>query len=398
MRVQSEAATEPAPFQTVAASQIATNPERLIVHIVDELKVGGAQTHLVTMIRQAIDAHPQVRHRVFSLFNDGPIGDQLRELGVPVDILDLRPYFARRRFLGAARVLAERLRMHQPDLVEAHLTWSRLLGLFAAWRAGVSCRIGFEQGDIYLNSWKFRVANFVGQHWAHRVIACSHTLADWNHRVHGISRGRLAVFHNCVDFVRMNRPQNPSEIVELGLPESSTVFAMVGTLGRGVNKRADIGIRAIAAARAADADVALVICGDGDQRAELEALGASLGVDPWLRFLGMRNDIPAILTACDAFCHAAPFEPFGIACIEAMAMGLPVLIPNSGGVREAVDDGVTGLIYPALDHQALAVAMRRLHEEPDRRRVMGQVARRSVEERFDVKGYVDRLYKFYGLA
>ena len=146
------------------------------------------------------------------------------------------------RFLGAARVLADRFLAYRPDLVEPHLTWSRLLGLFAAWQAGVPRRIGFEQGDIYLDSWKFRAANFVGQHFAHRVVVCSRALADWNRRVHGISRGRLAVFHNCVDLARL-RPSVDHQVVgTLALPAHSTLFAMVGTLGRGVNKRTDIGI------------------------------------------------------------------------------------------------------------------------------------------------------------
>jgi len=373
-------------------------PERLIIHVIDELKVGGAQTHLVTMLRQAKSAYPHIGHRVISLFNDGPIGDQLRELDVPVDVLDFRPYFARRRFLGAARVLADRFRAYRPDLVEAHLTWSRLLGLFAAWQAGVPRRIGFEHGDIYLDSWKFRAANFVGQHFAHRVVVCSRALADWNRRVHGISRERLAVFHNCVDLARL-RPSVDHQVVgTLALPVHSTLFAMVGTLGRGVNKRTDIGIRALAAARVAGADAALVVCGDGDQRTDLEALATTLGVGGWVRFLGMRDDVPAVLAGCDAFCHAAPFEPFGIACIEAMAMGLPAVVPNSGGICEAVDDGVTGLVYPALDHQILAAAMVRLCEDPARRREMGQAARRSVEDRFGVAGYVARLYDLYGLA
>src|SRR5688572_30257565 len=108
----------------------------LIVHVIDELKVGGAQTHLVTMLREDVRA-PRYRHRVVSLFGDGPIGDQLRGLGIQVEILDLRPLFARKRFDRAMRLLADRFRQYRPDLVEAHLTWSRLLALPAAWRAGV---------------------------------------------------------------------------------------------------------------------------------------------------------------------------------------------------------------------------------------------------------------------
>ena len=58
---------------------------------------------------------------------------------------------------------------------------------------------------------------------------------------------------------------------------------------------------------------------------------------------------------------------------------------------------VTGLVYPALDHEALAGLMGRLQERPDLRRSLGHAARRAVEERFSVQGYVARLYELYGL-
>lgn len=369
----------------------------LITHLIDELKVGGAQTHLVTMVREAKAAYPDIEHRVISLFGDGDIGDSLRDLGIEVDILDLRPYLARRRFPGAAKAIEEVLREQRPEVVEAHLTWSRLLGLFAAWRAGVPVRIGFEHGDIYLNSWKFRAANFLGQRFADRIIVCSQALGDWTRKTHGTSRRRLTVLHNCVDIERFQPREDREGGATFDFPDGTTIFAAVGTLGRGVNKRVDVAIRAIADARARGGNVGLVICGDGSQREELEALATSLGITPWVRFLGTRNDIPEILADCDALCHAAPFEPFGLVCIEAMAVGLPVLVPDSGGIREAVDDGVTGWVYPSLDHEALASAMLRLHEQPERSREMGRAARRDVEERFSVGPYIRRLHALYGL-
>src|SRR5277367_6110225 len=134
----------------------------LHVHVIDELRTGGAQTHLITMLREAIK-YPGIEHHVVSLFGDGELSGEIRDLGIPVHILDLRPRLRRRRFLAAAGQLETLFVKLQPDLVEAHLTWSRLLALFAAWRADVPLRIGFEQGDLYMNSWKFRVANFFAQ-------------------------------------------------------------------------------------------------------------------------------------------------------------------------------------------------------------------------------------------
>jgi glycosyltransferase involved in cell wall biosynthesis len=332
---------------------------------------------------------------VISLFGDGPIGDQLRALDIPVEVLDLRPLFARKRFDRATRLLADRFRQHRPDIVEAHLTWSRLLALPAAWRAGVPVRIGFEQGDVYLDSWKFRLANFLGQVAAHRIIVCSEALADWNRRTHRIARSRLAVFHNCVDVARFDPDRIAPDNAPFDRPDCRTLFCAVGTLGGGVNKRVDVAIRAVAMARANGADVGLVIAGDGPQRCDLESLASELGVGSHTTFLGMRSDLPKVMAACDALCHAAPFEPFGIVGVEAMAMRLPVIVPDTGGMHEAVDDGVSGIVYPALDYRALAAAMGRLDAEPGLRAAMGAHGRETVVRRFSSVAYMERLGALY---
>jgi glycosyltransferase involved in cell wall biosynthesis len=283
----------------------------------------------------------------------------------------------------------------RPDLVEAHLSWSRFIALFAAWRAGVPLRIGFEQGDLYMDSWKFRVTNFAAQFLAHRIVVCSAALADWAHSTHGISRSRLLVMHNCVDLARFSKKGPVAQGLEF--PRGTTVFCAVGTLGRGVNKRMDVCIRALAAARSAGAQAALVICGDGEQRSELEELARSLGIASEVKFLGTRSDVAQVLRACHVFCHAAPFEPFGIVALEAMAVGLPVVVPDSGGICETVEHGVNGLLYPVLDHQALAQVMITFTNRPDLRESMGLAGRKIVEEQFSVQQYVAKLYHSYGI-
>src|SRR5690606_30896366 len=68
-----------------------------VVHIIDELRIGGAQTHLVTMLRYAVQRYP-IRHHVISLFGDGPIGHELRDMGVETIALNLHLELTRRRF------------------------------------------------------------------------------------------------------------------------------------------------------------------------------------------------------------------------------------------------------------------------------------------------------------
>jgi glycosyltransferase involved in cell wall biosynthesis len=366
----------------------------LHVHVIDELRTGGAQTHLITTLREAVK-YPDIEHHVVTLFGDGELSEEIRDLGLQVHVLDLRPYFRKRRFYAAIHEVQTLLENLRPDLVEAHLTWSRFIALFAAWRADVRLRIGFEQGDLYMDSWRFRIANFFAQSFAHRIVVCSDALADWVHRTHGISRSRLLVIHNCVDLARFSKNGPKAEDVEFD--DGTTVFCAVGTLGRGVNKRVDVCILALAAARLAGAQAALVICGDGEQRGELEELAQSLGIAPYVKFLGTRSDVAQVLRACHVFCHAAPFEPFGIVAIEAMAAGLPVVVPSSGGVRETVEHGVNGLLYPALNHHALGKLMMTFANEPALRERMGAASRRIVEERFSVEQYLPKLYRAYGI-
>ena len=360
------------------------------------MKVGGAQTHLVTMLRHLLQYY-NYQHTVIGLFGDGPIADDIRNMGINVIIFDLRSQFRQSRLDIALNKIKSKLIELKPDLVEAHLTWSRLLGLLAARMAGVKKRFGFEQGDIYMNSFKFRIANYVSQSYTDRYIVCSNALGSWVNQTHHICKSKLKVLHNCVDIERFNQHISPAEdILRLKTP-SNTLFAMVGTLGSGVNKRVDIGIQATAFARQHGADISLIIAGDGDQRSDLQKLAHELGIGDYIHFLGMRSDIPCVLRACDIFCHAAPFEPFGIVAIEAMATGLPAIVPNSGGIHEAVEDRVTGLIYESLNAEALGKAMIQLSQDQAKREEMGLQASKSIEDRFTVEQHVNQLYALYGL-
>lgn len=242
----------------------------IILHIIDELRIGGAQTHLLTMLRAAKRSY-DVDHRILSLSGDGQIGDQIRSLGIPIEILDMSGLLKEKKFINAIKVLKDVIAKVQPDIVEAHLTWSRLLGLWAARSKGVRKRIGFEHGDIYFNSWKWRAANFVGQFFADEIIVCSQALASWVHNTHGVLSSKMKVFYNCVDPEAFCRPDNSGdERRKLGIPDSAVAFCAVGTLGGGVNKRMDVCIDAFSRIRKSGVNAVLVICGDGPMRGKLE--------------------------------------------------------------------------------------------------------------------------------
>jgi glycosyltransferase involved in cell wall biosynthesis len=365
-----------------------------ILHVIDELKLGGAQTHLATMVEQARRQDPGVQHRCISLFGSGPIASRLERAGCPVQVLEVKADLTGHRYRRAVRRVQAAIQDWPPDVVEAHLTWSRLLGLRAARAAGIRVRVGYEQGDIYMRSLRMRVANYVLQRDAQRVVVCSSALRRWAHRTHGLDWGRLVVMHNSID-TRSFIAEKPGVSSRFGFSPETVVFVAVGTLGTGVNKRFDVCIDATLKCRARGAKVGLVICGDGPLRSALEQRVSAAGDRSAVIFLGAREDVPQILAECDAFCHGAPFEPFGIVCVEAMAAGLPTVVPDGGGIHEAVVDGVTGYVYRTLDVDDLAGKMARLASDAKLRLQMGEQARQLAVQRFDIAPYMDRLFAMY---
>lgn len=117
-----------------------------------------------------------------------------------------------------------------------------------------------------------------------------------------------------------------------------------------------------------------------------ESLRQRTSTDPALKrcveWHGFASDISEALGDCLLMLHCRGDEPFGIALIEGMAAGLPVVAPAGGGPLEIVEDGVTGFLYPPGDAEAAASCVVRLVQDPPMARRMGIAGRRRVEERF----------------
>lgn len=111
-----------------------------------------------------------------------------------------------------------------------------------------------------------------------------------------------------------------------------------------------------------------------------------------VQFTGLRDDIPALLAETDVFVLPSYSEGLSNALMEAMASGCACIASDVGGNRFLIENGVSGLLFPAGDREALAAHIRRLVEDPAKRAAMGAAARRRIEERFSWE-MVGKLYK-----
>ena len=160
----------------------------------------------------------------------------------------------------------------------------------------------------------------------------------------------------------------------------------------------DLLLRAFAQVRAAakpNAELSLLIVGDGPQRSELEALSRTLGIADHVRFVGAvpHAEVPQWLHRFDVYVAASRLdsESFGVAVLEASACGLPVVVSDVGGLPEVVANGKTGLVVVRENVAALAQALARLVESPSERRRLGDAGRRHVVEHYEWQATVDQM-------
>jgi glycosyltransferase involved in cell wall biosynthesis len=136
---------------------------------------------------------------------------------------------------------------------------------------------------------------------------------------------------------------------------------------------------------------------DGIERERIEGIVAELGMTDFTTFPGRLSDeiLPAYYAASDVCVVPSHYEPFGLVAIEAMASGTPVVASDVGGLQFTVVPEQTGLLAPAQDEAAFAVAIDRILSNPDWRNQLGKQARTRVEEKFSWDGVAHQLSELY---
>ena len=166
---------------------------------------------------------------------------------------------------------------------------------------------------------------------------------------------------------------------------------VVGWVGRLTPyKQPDIFIRSIPLVLKRVPSARFVVIGSAqpferDYEKSLYALAEKLKIQDRLHFLGLRNDVAELMSEMTVFCLTSRREPLGRVVLEAQLAGCAVIVPDTGGAAELVEDDVTGLKFHATDESAveeLAIKIVGLLRDPDKSRCLGEAAQRSVLSRF----------------
>lgn len=179
---------------------------------------------------------------------------------------------------------------------------------------------------------------------------------------------------------------------ELGIPEDATLLLSVGEVNQ--NKNHQVIVRAMAQLRRDD--LHYMIAGVGPMSDELRRLAEELGISDRLHLLGYRKDVPELCYAADIFCFPSCREGLGLAAIEGMACGLPIITSDKHGINDYSVDGVTGYKCGPNDVEGFAKAIQRLAEDCSLREGMGA---QNVEKakKYDVKLINHQMKSIYSI-
>ncbi len=353
------------------------------------LGVGGTETHVLELASR-IDRN-RFEVMVCSLKADGCLAAELRQRGVRVvslggeGKLDFRVLFRLWRLLQKER----------PDVVQAFLFWANLVARLMGRVLKRIRVISSYHDEIVAEGVFIRAIDRLTTRWTDVVVCCSEAVRRSVAECIGDAGVLYVTIPFGIDATQFEHCGAGTK-TELGLRAD---VPTIGTICRLVEPKKGLQVllsaMGLLKAQASSPGCQLLIVGDGPARPMLEAMSRRLDIAPWVVFAGTRRDVPRLLPLLDAFVLPSLYEGFGIALLEAMAAGRPVVATTVGGIPEFVTHGETGILVEPGNAAALAHAIQTMLANPEQARQMGLRGQRHVQEKFEIATVVRQHEQVY---
>lgn len=344
--------------------------EKVVTSLADEMASRGNNVVLVYMTGNALvtPSNPTVR---------------LVKIGVN-SIKDLPNFFVEFRQLHSR---------FDPDVVHTHLVHANLLvrlcRLFTPIRRLVTTAHNRnEEGRFRMTG--YRVTNWLADVSTNVSTEAVRAFEDQK----AVPAGKMLAVYNGISLGQFRKSVSGVSQIrsELGLAEDKKLIVAVGRLS--APKDYPNLLNALALVGNKISDWHLVVAGDGPLRGQLVSLTQKLGLDDRVSFLGVRNDIPALLSAADLFVLSSAWEGFPMVVGEAMACECVVVATDCGGVREFLGD--SEFMVEPNNSEALAAAIGdALQLSDDQRAGYGRSARERIQDLYSLEATVDKWLAIY---
>jgi glycosyltransferase involved in cell wall biosynthesis len=293
--------------------------------------------------------------------------------------------------------LARHIARRRIDIVHCYSFYGNVFAIPPARAAGAPVVIAsIRDRAPYLTPMQKRAQRLVCR-LADRILVNADAVKDWL-IAERYDTAKIVVIRNGVD-VRSERPAVSERILnELGLPPRVPLVGVVSRLQRLKGLEPFLEAAAVVARRFRE--VRFLIVGDAgpedrSYRAGLTELAWRLGLGDRVVFAGLRTDVPELLACVTVSVMPSLDEALSNALLESMAAGVPVVATRVGGTPEAIEDGVTGVLVPPNEPDALANAICRVLADPSLGARLGRAARQAAAERFSTRQMVQATEQLY---
>lgn len=362
-----------------------------ILHLSSARSLGGGERHLAdlasALVERGHDVYAALRQR-------SPLRDELDALPA-ANIFSFR--LRNSLDLASAMELARHVREHKIEIVHAHVARDYPLAALAVWRNSQAKLIITRHVLFKLN--RLHALTF---RQARRVIAVSQAVGRALTAQNIFPARKITVIPNGIDFRRFDASlqgfDRETFLRRMSIAPESLLIGTVGEIKR--QKGYEEYLRAAAIIAREKKSTHFIIAGadttrTGAHRAALERLINELGLTSRVHFTGWLDEVAPLMAALDVYVSASHTESFGLAIVEAMASGLPVVATATEGAREIIDNEETGLIVPVGNPDALASSVLNLLKDKAERARLGALASAQARSRFSLERMVDETEKVY---
>ncbi len=364
-----------------------------ILHVITTINRGGAENHLVDLVRnQKLDGF-QVS--VAFLKGDGYWERAFKEMGISVECLALRRYGE----LGPALRLCRLINHFNPSIVHAHMPPAELYVRIALMlpSSGRPALVISKHNDepFYRGVGARWLSRFVADR-ASRIIAISDAVNAYVRQYVRLASEQVVTIRYGIDPVPYKTFSNDAILAvrsEWGVPSDAW---LVGTVARLVPQKAlHVLLTGYANYRKyATKPARLLLVGRGPLEEELKELAKKLGISDEVIWAGYREDIPLVMNTIDCFALTSIYEGFGLVLLEAMAASKPIVATAVSAIPEVVTHNETGILCDVNNAQALGEAFLRM-EKDDIREVFGAAGNRRALELFTLEKMVSQTKTIY---
>lgn len=328
----------------------------------------------------------------YSNFNDNP-----EKYGVKLHHIDLDRNPFSKQNITAYKQMLELIKEEKFDVIHCNTPIGGVLGRLCGKKAGVPKVIYTAHGFHFYDGAPIKnwIIYFGVEWWLSRY---TDILVTINKEDYNLAKKH---YKNCIvkympgvgldiDKFRSVVVDRKTKRDEIGVPQDSFVVLSVGELNK--NKNHEVVIRAIA--KLNNSNIHYVICGKGPHATYLNKLTNELGIGKNVHLLGFRSDIAEICKSSDVFAFPSLREGLGMAAIEAMATGLPIITSNVHGINDYSINGATGFSCSPSDVSGFAMGIKQLENNIELRINIG---RNNVEvaKDFDIKKSIKEITRIY---